>query len=929
MDSKDQSSKFICPITGKIMVDPFIDADGNSFEGPTILEWIDRYGVSPVTGQKMLRTEVQPNVLLKQQISVWAESTAATQDDSPKKKLLKLMKYPIKMVKGTKKSSALVLPDYDAILRFRKLHPPSSYRQERDLEQKDERDMEDIHRPIGIVKAIESRANLERARAGLQAKRDSSGDSYIEIPLESSDALEDKDTHRASTDHGGTGDKKTLKSRRKKKSYDEYDDGPPDEESVAFERSKAHAPQLLHTSRALEERIKFLSSAEHIIEIDDEDDQDQTEPWYCVLNPWRNTIDMLYQDDDGPTGEDIRSLDGLIALCFLWVLTVSIQTVLSLYVKGFSTWLQEPTSFTGMLNSSQFSSAYTAAFVILGYLVPRTFVGSMINSNKHTWFAVPTSQQFLGFLLSCFLRVGPSLYVVVVVAVVYGRISSETVIRTVLYETCSRNWYTNLPFINNLSIFWLGESAVYSKLGIGDDDGFGGSLELYGDFDTCFPSLWAVSCAAQMVLISVPIMFAFSVHAYKGMACAIIWVVLAFTARTLIAIETTSAYAFVQMVYYNPLTRGDAFALGMLVYMTRQAAFMPAALRKPVVAAKGGSFKTSVVSTAPSSFAMSTGYSSVSYNAARKSGSANGCAAYCLAPLYDTVGGLRSTKSAALHSGEFWDDRGGGKYGRGGEETETDPLLASTSDSQQKSKKKKKKKKRSSSRPRPDQGSEFLEAMENGLKSTGRGSDSGEKIDPSELKRKGGRSSRRHVHFMAPDDVDDIRSERSGSSMETDDSVDSLASICLKTASALLAVGLVVGSIFWLCYGSPSWFPSQLSDRQFQNVTMLVAALSTSAVLYLVVEGSIWPLQMVLSSPVWHPLVSISYTGYILQFLIVCVFAARLPGPNATWYGSWLDYVLIYCQILAANFIAAFSLSVLVERPCIALATRFFAVSQR
>jgi hypothetical protein len=44
----DSISSFLCPITRKLMTDPVIDPDGNSYERSAIESWLKEYSTSPI-----------------------------------------------------------------------------------------------------------------------------------------------------------------------------------------------------------------------------------------------------------------------------------------------------------------------------------------------------------------------------------------------------------------------------------------------------------------------------------------------------------------------------------------------------------------------------------------------------------------------------------------------------------------------------------------------------------------------------------------------------------------------------------------------------------------------------------------------------------------------------------------------------------------
>jgi len=56
---------FFCPISQEIMRDPYIDPDGNSFERQTIMDWLSRNPVSPITRRPMVQANLVPNRSLR------------------------------------------------------------------------------------------------------------------------------------------------------------------------------------------------------------------------------------------------------------------------------------------------------------------------------------------------------------------------------------------------------------------------------------------------------------------------------------------------------------------------------------------------------------------------------------------------------------------------------------------------------------------------------------------------------------------------------------------------------------------------------------------------------------------------------------------------------------------------------------------------
>lgn len=59
---------FICPLSGQIMGDPVMAADGHTYERGAIGDWLRLRDVSPVTGQPLSSAVLQPNYSLRQAI---------------------------------------------------------------------------------------------------------------------------------------------------------------------------------------------------------------------------------------------------------------------------------------------------------------------------------------------------------------------------------------------------------------------------------------------------------------------------------------------------------------------------------------------------------------------------------------------------------------------------------------------------------------------------------------------------------------------------------------------------------------------------------------------------------------------------------------------------------------------------------------------
>lgn len=67
VESSSAVLRFIDPISGSLMIDPFTAADGKNYEHRNIELWFQNSSISPVTRQP-ISTDIVPNVQLKQEI---------------------------------------------------------------------------------------------------------------------------------------------------------------------------------------------------------------------------------------------------------------------------------------------------------------------------------------------------------------------------------------------------------------------------------------------------------------------------------------------------------------------------------------------------------------------------------------------------------------------------------------------------------------------------------------------------------------------------------------------------------------------------------------------------------------------------------------------------------------------------------------------
>lgn len=71
IDKYSAPNHYYCPILQEIMEDPYIAADGFTYECIAIKTWLNKHNVSPVTKEKLQNTTLTPNHLLRSAILEW------------------------------------------------------------------------------------------------------------------------------------------------------------------------------------------------------------------------------------------------------------------------------------------------------------------------------------------------------------------------------------------------------------------------------------------------------------------------------------------------------------------------------------------------------------------------------------------------------------------------------------------------------------------------------------------------------------------------------------------------------------------------------------------------------------------------------------------------------------------------------------------
>ena len=68
-----EEDKYLCPITRQIMVEPVVDALGNTYDKDAISEWLKTNDTSQKTKEKLPNKNLTPNNNIKTEITEYKE----------------------------------------------------------------------------------------------------------------------------------------------------------------------------------------------------------------------------------------------------------------------------------------------------------------------------------------------------------------------------------------------------------------------------------------------------------------------------------------------------------------------------------------------------------------------------------------------------------------------------------------------------------------------------------------------------------------------------------------------------------------------------------------------------------------------------------------------------------------------------------------
>ena len=69
MNRRVLSPNFYCPLSGEILLEPVVDADGNVGSRRAVFAFVQKNGCSPFNGRQMSVNEIHPNITLQQRVT--------------------------------------------------------------------------------------------------------------------------------------------------------------------------------------------------------------------------------------------------------------------------------------------------------------------------------------------------------------------------------------------------------------------------------------------------------------------------------------------------------------------------------------------------------------------------------------------------------------------------------------------------------------------------------------------------------------------------------------------------------------------------------------------------------------------------------------------------------------------------------------------
>lgn len=589
--------------------------------------------------------------------------------------------------------------------------------------------------------------------------------------------------------------------------------------------------------------------------------------WYSYWNPLENIYGIFVNTPTNKRTNStqtelssmrLRCVDFLRLCALLWLLTVNMRLIVGSMITGFTAWLDTQQGLLKLISADdECFHPLTVALVLQGYVMSAymlnlpvehrtTSLHSQQLLHYHRWNTVLRRIQDYFYL--SWWAVFPSLIAVVLFALVYGATSASDVVKCACYDSCSRYWWTNLLFVTNFTPFFTTNTA----------SNICGSSGNFGDGIVCFPSLWALSCGAQVTLAFVPVLVIHTLNTSYGCVATALWTVVSLVVRFLVCQRLQNESDFAMYVEYAPWCRAEAVGFGAAIYMYQSIAqARDAAHAAPQAPTEQSSVAHGGVSTPARGLPDSSRYSSP-YDSPRKMLRFSGGTSF-MSPYSP----LPSERNALSSLSPFRMYFSGGNLGS----TVGTPSRESCSPAS------------------PN----FIGMIEDG-------------------RADGPKGALAAYPLGAPDD------QSCGSTMLSI----TIKLIELGVAAGIFSFCLLVtvtDEPDWFAQRADSpW--------QYRNVRMLCVAIMTSMAMLVLMDGTIlWPLSTLVTSLFIYPLASLSYTAFLMQALVVYLFCQSLgPDSSFSWSGSLQNYSIIYCELLLASIVLAFFLSILIEKPLYRLA---------
>jgi hypothetical protein len=920
--------QLVCTITGKLMRDPWTDAQGNKYDGPTIHAWIDRYGVNPVTGDIMTRNDVSPSPTLRALVDNYRPAARIYHDtDSPKKKIMKLMKFSVKAVRGVTgvkevSSAADNTPDFDAIVRFRAQQTCSQRIENVDVTNEKSETVPDDQEEDEII---------QRA------------------PSETNGGITDSDfgaSDRPSVDGRPRSDSVGSKKKKKKSRSHEIDsqsDVSFISDAIPHKLGKSEGSQFSANDRVAptdqqhketsihghqENRHIGFGTIEEGNDEEGEDDAEENSEWVSpqgtvcecgIWNPTKTLLEILVRDRTirPALGEFGFCIDCLVSIALLWCLTDSVVGVLGLRLEGFMNWMNSDGSvFVRLVYAGYNMLASTALLVALGYYLPSVVFNTIqVDASKQNRYLMFTTyvKGMLPILGEGFFRVVPVLWLAVIIAILYGGLyPTASLIHAEYYTTCKSSWWTNTVFASNIYVLGtasaINETLSYSSY----FDVSSSSMDLeYAYIGSCFTSLWLISCGVQLCVLALPLAYLYLEYPTAAINGTFLLILGAVSCRMYLASKLTSATSYAGLVYYSPWGRADAFFFGVRLFMKAHLKFV-----------------------------------SPSDNNRPYANRDIGLVQLLLWTCWGIVPKEISHREFRTRRRRFEP----GSRNDAGAASETSSLLGPK-------KKTGKKKKKVNKSPRPfdtldDRHSLRSERMEEGTAGSVLDDDLDDSrsifsqltADSYKFPSTISYMVRAYEETDAGDDFTDI--DRSVYSYETTPDATPVPvywTSCLRFVQASFSVSLLLICVYWIVYSftiqstggttKPDWFV--FSEWQYRNINLFVAAFGAYIMGTLATTGSVVPLSYVMGSDVWHPLSSLAFCFYVSQtFTTNWMCSLLYSSEGFQWNANGATnseergaFVVVYIKILVVNFVFALLLSVFVEKPIVGAVARYVTCS--